>query len=252
MRPNDAATRADVFALATKTLVNTDFEKLKSRYGLQTEGIDKVVPLGNMTYQYGDPVDLSDFDIELPAYRTFFIVPHEGNVVNSIFTYYASSKTGGLVPFGSDVLVSWIPRSYIKLGQEANIMMPIGYFYKTDEHIKKLSFKNTGYMLRPLDVLRIHYGAINEKSLPLAHEMLATVAYVSGEVGTPLPYIAFQAAYSDAQKVLFREDTVKDLGDNTFEFLLDITKANITTTHRVRSKIDLEKFKIHQLSAVKV
>lgn len=140
VKPNEPATRAEVFALATKILVNTDFEKLKSRYSLKAEGVDKVVPLGNMTYQYGDAIDLSDFDVELPTYRNFFIVPHEGDVVNSIFTYYSPGKTGGLVPFGADVLVSWIPRSYIKLGQEANIMMPIGYFYKTDEHIQKLSF----------------------------------------------------------------------------------------------------------------
>ena len=82
--------------------------------------------------------------------------------------------------------------------------------------------------------------------------MIGTVAYVSGEVGVPLPYIVFQAAYSDAQKVLFREDSVINLGNNTFEFLLDITKANVTTTHRVRSQVDFEKFKIHQLSSVKV
>ena len=145
VRPNDAATRADVFSLATKTLVNTDFEKLKARYSLKTEGVEKVVPLGNMVYQYGDPVDLSDFDIELPTYRTFFLIPHEGDVVNSIFTYYSPGKTGGLVPFLSDVLVSWIPRSYIKLGQEANVMMPIGFFYKTDENIKKLSFGDKSY-----------------------------------------------------------------------------------------------------------
>lgn len=205
-----------------------------------------------MTYQYGDLVDLSAFDVTDPVYRTFSLIPHQGDVVNSIFSYYSSSKTGGLVPFGNDTLVSWIPRSYVKLGQEANIAMPIGYFYKTDEHIKRIGFGDKTHTLGNIDVLRIHYGAINEKSLQLAHEMLATVAYISGEVGIPLPYLVFQAAYSDATKVTFREDTIIDLGDNSYEFLLDIVKNNVTTTHKVWVKIDLEKFKIHQLASVKL
>lgn len=224
VKPNADIARSGVFSIATKTLINTDFKQLQARYGIRVDGIEKVVPLGNMTYQYGDQVDLSAFDIDAPAYRTFMIVPHDGDVVHSIFTYYSSSKTGGLVPFGSDTLVSWIPRSYIKLGQEANIIMPIGYFYKVDEQIKLISFETKPHTLTALDILRIHYRTIDEKSLQLAHEMIGTVSYISGEVGVPLPYIVFQAAYSDAQKVLLHEDTIHDEGNNTYEFLLDITK----------------------------
>jgi len=47
---------------------------------------------------------------------------------------------------------------------------------------------------------------------------------MSGEVGTGgVSFEAFQRAYGGADKVVFREDTVKDLGENVYEFLVEIT-----------------------------
>ncbi len=34
----------------------------------------------------------------------------------------------------------------------------------------------------------------------------------------------FESWYKNTDSVIFREDTLKDLGDNTYEFLVDMTE----------------------------
>lgn len=224
--PNGRATRGRVFSLATSLLINKDFEKLRDRYGIATEQVDTVKPLGKMTYEYGDEIDIGGFDAAHPlARRSFIVVPHDGDPIKALFQYYKSSTTGGIIPLTPDIVQAWIPRSYILLGKEALIILPIGYFYKSDEHIQRFSFVNTSYALKNIDVLRIHYYSINEKSLRLAHEMLAqSSSMISGEVSTGgVSFETFQRAYGGADKVVFREDTLKDLGENVYEFLVEIT-----------------------------
>lgn len=225
LSPNVRATRGRVFALATSLLINKDFEKMKDRYSIATEWVDTVKPLGKMTYEYGDEIDISGFDAAHPlARRSFMVIPHSGDPIKALFQYYKSSTTGGIIPLNTDIVQAWIPRSYILLGKEALIVLPIGYFYKSDEHIKKFSFVDTSYSLKNIDILKIHYYSINEKSLRLAHEMLTQGSMMSGEVGTGgVSFEAFQRAYGGADKVVFREDTVKDLGENVYEFLVEIT-----------------------------
>ena len=49
---------------------------------------------------------------------------------------------------------------------------------------------------------------------------------MSGEVGAKtsgVTFEMFQRAYQTADRVVFRDDTVKDLGDNVYEFLVEIT-----------------------------
>lgn len=61
----------------------------------------------------------------------------------------------------------------------------------------------------------------------------------------------FQSWYKNVTKVAFREDTMKNLWDNTYEFLVDMTENGIKSTYKVKSKVDLENFKINNLSSVK-
>lgn len=253
LSPNVRATRGRVFGLATSLLINKDFEKMKDRYSMATEWVSTVKALGKMTYEYGDEIDISGFDAVHPlARRSFMVIPHSGDPIKALFQYYKSSTTGGIIPLNTDIVQAWIPRSYILLWKEALIVLPIGYFYKSDEHIKKFSFVDTSYSLSNIDVLKIHYYSINEKSLRLAHEMLTQGSMMSGEVGTGgVSFEVFQRAYGGADKVVFREDTVKDLGENIYEFLVEITTKWVTTTHRVTSRVELLNFKIEQISSVR-
>lgn len=66
-----------------------------------------------------------------------------------------------------------------------------------------------------------------------------------------VPLETFQAWYKNVTDVTFREDTLKDLGDNTYEFLVDMTENGVKSTYKVKSKVDLENFKINNLSSVK-
>jgi hypothetical protein len=50
---------------------------------------------------------------------------------------------------------------------------------------------------------------------------------------------------------VFREDTVKDLGGNVYEFLVEITTKWVTVTHKVTSRVELLNFKIEQISSVR-
>ncbi len=51
--------------------------------------------------------------------------------------------------------------------------------------------------------------------------------------------------------VVFREDTLKDLGDNTYEFFVDMIENGVNSTYKVRSKVDLDNLKINNISSVK-
>lgn len=61
----------------------------------------------------------------------------------------------------------------------------------------------------------------------------------------------FQSWYKNVTSVVFREDTLQDLGNNTYEFLVDMTESGIKSTYKVKSKVDLENFKIDNISSVK-
>lgn len=61
----------------------------------------------------------------------------------------------------------------------------------------------------------------------------------------------FFSWYKNTESVTFREDTLKDLGDNTYEFLVDMTENGVRSTYKVKSKVSLEKFTIDNISSVK-
>ncbi len=61
----------------------------------------------------------------------------------------------------------------------------------------------------------------------------------------------FESWYKNTESVTFREDTLKSLGDNTYEFLVDMTESGVKSTYKVKSKVNLEKFTIDNISSVK-
>ena|GEM_PF-1347986 len=61
----------------------------------------------------------------------------------------------------------------------------------------------------------------------------------------------FQSWYKNVTEINFREDTIKNLGDNTYEFLIDMTENDIISTYKVKSKVNVENFKINNISSVK-
>jgi hypothetical protein len=61
----------------------------------------------------------------------------------------------------------------------------------------------------------------------------------------------FESWYKNTESVIFREDTLKSLGDNTYEFLVDMTEGGVKSTYKVKSKVNLEKFTIDNISSVK-
>jgi hypothetical protein len=61
----------------------------------------------------------------------------------------------------------------------------------------------------------------------------------------------FVSWYKNVTSVIFREDTLKNLGDNTYEFLVEMTENGVKSTYKVKSKVDLANFKINNISSVK-
>ncbi len=61
----------------------------------------------------------------------------------------------------------------------------------------------------------------------------------------------FVSWYKNVTSVVFREDTLKDLGNNTYEFLVEMTESGVKSTYKVKSKVDLANFKINNISSVK-
>lgn len=61
----------------------------------------------------------------------------------------------------------------------------------------------------------------------------------------------FTSWYKNTEKVTLREDTLKSLWDNTYEFLVDMKENGVTFTYKVKSKVNLEKFTIDNISSVK-
>ncbi len=96
--------------------------------------------------------------------------------------------------------------------------------------------------VRNSDILAIYYANLDNNFYDFAY-LIRFPAGVSRET--------FESWYKNVTNVTFREDTLKNLWDNTYEFLVDMTENGIKSTYKVKSKVDLENFKINNLSSVK-
>jgi hypothetical protein len=91
-----------------------------------------------------------------------------------------------------------------------------------------------------VDILSIYYKNILTASW--AYQMRSP-AGVSSET--------FQSWYKNVSSITFREDTLKNLWNNTYEFLVDMIENWIKSTYKVKSTVNLENFTIDNISSVK-
>lgn len=63
----------------------------------------------------------------------------------------------------------------------------------------------------------------------------------------------FESWYKNTERmdIHYLDDTFKNLGDNTYEFLVDMVEGGKKSTYKVKSKVNLEKFTIDNISSVK-
>lgn len=108
--------------------------------------------------------------------------------------------------------------------------------------IKYLNFKTDGFYFSASDLFEIYYNLLANNGLSSAYKMRSPSG-VSEET--------FVSWYKNVTSVVFREDTLKDLGNNTYEFLVEMTESGVKSTYKVKSKVDLANFKINNISSVK-
>jgi hypothetical protein len=93
-----------------------------------------------------------------------------------------------------------------------------------------------------VDVLRAYYDNLSDlSSRSYAYSMRSPVVE---------SLATFESWYKNTESVTFREDTLKSLGNNTYEFLVDMTDNGAKSTYKVKSKVNLEKFTIDNVSSV--
>ena len=119
-----------------------------------------------------------------------------------------------------------------------------GDYKDISQWLKEIEFDPSYVELKPRaqDVLFAYYEQLRNFFTLSAFKM-RDPAWVSLET--------FQSWYRNVTSVIFREDTLKDLGNSTYEFLVDMTENGVKSTYKVRSKVDLENFKINNISSVK-
>lgn len=111
-----------------------------------------------------------------------------------------------------------------------------------DYCMKAVSWLST-LPLISLDVLRIYYHNLGISWDKQTAYTMRSPAGVSLET--------FESWYTNTESVTFREDTLKDLWNNTYEFLVDMVESGKKSTYKVKSKVNLEKFTIDNISSVK-
>lgn len=114
-----------------------------------------------------------------------------------------------------------------------------------------LNFTNDMYEFNSIDVLRTYYELLNNAEEWTTY--LRNQAYFAYQMRAPswASEETFHSWYKNVTSVIFRENTLKDLWDNTYEFLVDMTESGVKTTYKVKSKVDLANFKINNISSVK-
>ncbi len=94
-----------------------------------------------------------------------------------------------------------------------------------------------------IDVLRIYYDFLDTNNHSGAYSMRSPV-WVTKAV--------FESWYSNFEtRIVFRENTLKSLWDNTYEFLIDMDDGKMKSTYRIKSKVNLDNFTINNISSVK-
>lgn len=98
--PNTPATRGEIFDLATKMMLDTDFSLVTRRYHIDIADLKNIISKGRMTYSFGWDVDVSkqSGNEGQTARRTFTVVPYSGDPIEAILQYYPYSPVGSITP----------------------------------------------------------------------------------------------------------------------------------------------------------
>lgn len=257
--PNRASTRAEIFDFSRKIFsqiysntcseCETYSDAFTADFGWNFS--EKYDSLGGMKYSFGDKVEFYDlgklvsefpFSIKVEKTNSFpsrmageemFIWLGQWNGHKYYKILYTGMCDGEQIVFpGKEFTVSIVQNCP---GNDKDIQ----------QSLKKINFNLVSYSpLLPTerDVLSIYYKQLQNSYIVSAYNMRSP-AGVSLET--------FQSWYKNVTKVTFREDTMKNLWDNTYEFLIDMTENGVTSTYKVKSKVDLENFKINNISSVK-
>lgn len=174
--------------------------------------------------------DTLECDISIyPASRTM-------DLLNTyVHINWVSSQSGNLYIIASTVI--WLTHKVI-LGEN--------YVYVLNEFGDEQCLLNISIAhlreISPAIVLDTYYGFLNKKDYYWAINLRSD---------TQLTHEQLNAWYAGTSSITWREESLKDLGNDTYEFLVDITENGIKSTYKVKSKVDVENFKINNISSVK-
>ncbi len=231
--PNRSATRTEVFGFARNILWPDTYIKVTTKY---VEAPDLNNP-ERESWNYGPFKDGTyDCTVTFPRQSNFYTF-----ISNELSFNYPLIPVlhYGLIGFTEVTeMQGGFETTYIPLSNWIMVVMysRIGL---QNECFWNIEVKQN---LVDADVLRVYYHNLNTWYRNAAYNMRSP-AWVSLET--------FQSWYEKVTKVNFQENTLKDLWDNTYEFLVDMTESGVKTTYKVKSKVDLANFKINNISSVK-
>lgn len=242
-RPNSLATRAEVFAFA-KNILNISWDQ---SYEWFTADFWGDVDMSEGWYWFGDLVNLENTPV-----RDFYIT-------------IQSRKLASIYDPGSTPLMEkyWNHNMYYTTMIEG-MCFTGKLIFLTDEYVISASWACNQTILEIEEALRlISFNPNNTEALQdkdvigqyyryLAGQYIGSI-YSAYDMRSPagVSFETFSSWYENTESVTFREDTLKSLGDNTYEFLVDMTESGVKSTYKVKSKVNLEKFTIDNISSVK-
>lgn len=150
---------------------------------------------------------------------------------------FANQQTGGITFYVWDFNYS------ANRAELFNVTTSMVRIYLADRFILNTDEESyTEKFLADVAILSAYYSWLAHGEFPSAYN-IRLPREVSLEV--------FIWWYSWVSEIKFREDTLKDLWNSTYEFLVDMTENGVKSTYKVKSKVDLVNFKINNISSVK-
>lgn len=98
------------------------------------------------------------------------------------------------------------------------------------------------WSLKTAYAMRLPSGMTYEKFESLYKNLSATIESYDNN------YQTWQRTYNSIQ---IDDSAIKNLWNNTYEFLVEMTENGVKSTYKVKSKVDLENFTINNISSVK-
>jgi len=264
-RPNFLATRAEVFAF-TKNTINTSQVTYKTNstywisYNADIYSKLEEDAYGNKLLYFGNERNVSvegGIDIR-PAIRIEELnwAPVDFLTRDFHFNKIKWIKNINGVDYLNTITLDMFETTTYWAFWENYSFSLNSFWIDIDQEIDllKLNIQNS-YKFSNKDVLKIYYrflgrdGVLEKKYMTNLSSFLYIAYYMRSPSGVSED--TFFSWYKNTESVTFREDTLKDLWDNTYEFLVDTVENGKKSTFKVKSKVYLEKFTIDNISSVK-